>query len=116
MTFKRGRKLIFVGVDIELMDNGTVKLSMDEFVNECAEVYKSDVKSKAATPTKGDLFDEDIGILAQALDEEEAERFHHTTAKLLYLSKRVRVDIDLAILFLCMRVTAPTKGKLFLSC
>ena len=34
--------------------------------------------------------------------------YHHTTAKLLYVAKRVRLDIDLAILFLCTRVSKPS--------
>ena len=83
---------------------------MDEFLNECIEIYKSDVKMKATTPAKGDLFDEDVDMYAEVLDEKEAVYFHHTTAKLLHLSKRVRIYIDLAVSFLCARVAIPTKG------
>ena len=32
MTVKRGKKHTFVGIDIEFMDNKTVKLSMEEYV------------------------------------------------------------------------------------
>ena len=35
MTVNRGSKHTFLGVDIEFMENGTVKLSMDYFVIEC---------------------------------------------------------------------------------
>jgi hypothetical protein len=38
-----------------------------------------------------------------------AEIFHSVTAKLLYVSKRARVDIQLAIAFLCTRVTRSTE-------
>ena len=40
----------------------------------------------------------------------EADKFHHVTAKLLYASKRVRIDIDLAVSFLCTRVASPSIG------
>ena len=36
--------------------------------------------------------------------------FHRIVAKLLYVSKRARPDIDLAVSFLCTRVADPTKG------
>ena len=61
MTVTRGRNHTFVGVGIEFTTNGTVKLSMDNFVNECISIYNSDVKNKATTPAKGDLFEEDTG-------------------------------------------------------
>ena len=39
---------------------------------------------------------------------EDKEYFHTCTAKLLYLSKRVRPDILLPVSFLCTRVNSPT--------
>ena len=110
MTINRGSRHTFVGVDIKFMDNGTIKLPMNDFVNKCIDIYVTEVKKIAVTPAKGDLFDEDNGKEAERLDEGEAERYHHTTAKLLYLSKRVRIDTDLAVSFLCTRVAAPTVG------
>ena len=43
MTVTRGSKHTFVGVDIEFMNNGTVKLAMDEFVDECITIYEAEV-------------------------------------------------------------------------
>ena len=85
-------------------------LSIDDCVDEYVEIYKGEIKSKAATPVQGTLFEEDSGNLTAPVDEKRADKFHHTTAKLLYLSKRVRLDIDLAISFLCTRVASPTHG------
>jgi hypothetical protein len=45
---------------------------------------------------------------SELLVEGEASYFHTVTAKLLYLAKRVRLDILTVISFLCTRVTAPT--------
>ena len=110
MTVTRGFRHTFVGVDIEFTKEGTVKLSMDDYINECIKIYQGEIKNSAATPGKGTLFDEDEGEHIVMLDENEAEKFHHTTAKLLYASKRVRIDIDLAVSFLCTRVAEPTVG------
>ena len=43
------------------------------------------------------------------LNKMETDKFCYTTAKLLHLSKRVRVDINLAVSFLCTRVVSPTQ-------
>jgi hypothetical protein len=42
------------------------------------------------------------------LDERERKRFHTVVAKLLYLGKRTRPDILVAVSFLCTRVTVAT--------
>ena len=110
MTVTRGCKHTFIGVDIEFTKTGTVILSMDEYIDECTMIYQRENKKSAATPAKGTLFDEDKGKHVIELSDDEAERFHHTTAKLLYASKRVRINIDLAVSFLCTRVSVPTVG------
>ena len=46
--------------------------------------------------------DEDIN-----LTDDEANKYHHTTAKLLYLSKQVRINVDLTVSFLCTKVANP---------
>ena len=112
MTVCRGKKHTFVGIDIEFNGNGTVSLSMDKYIQEYIGNYDGELKLLAATPAKGTLFDEDSEAGAEPLSESEAERYHHTTAKLLYASKRARLDIDLAISFLCTKVTKPSKGDL----
>ena len=38
------------------------------------------------------------------LSEKEAVMFHHNTAKLFFLAKRARPDIQLSVAFLCTRV------------
>ena len=110
MTVTRGKRHTFVGIGIEFKDDGTVALSMDEYIAKCINIYGDEIKKSASSPAKGTLFDEDVGNEAMVLNEEKADKFHHTTAKLLYASKRVRLDIDLAISFLCTRVATPTIG------
>ena len=88
MSVTRGKKHMFVGIGIEFNDNGTVTLSMDKFIDECINIYRDEIKKLASTPASGTLFDKVDENFEKAL-EAEANKFHHTTAKLKYLSKRV---------------------------
>ena len=49
----------------------------------------------------------EVNAKANKLDEERSEIFHHIVAKLLYLCKRTRPDIQTAVAFLCTRVKGP---------
>ena len=47
------------------------------------------------------LFSFDMNIGAKKLDEEVAIMFHHNNAKILFLCKRARPDLQAAVAFLC---------------
>ena len=55
-----------------------------------------------STPALDHLFE--VNDCARNLPEDKAKIFHHYVAKLLYLSKRVRPEMQTAVGFLCMRV------------
>ena len=55
-------------------------------------------------PADDDLFYEDKSSEAS----KDAKKFHRTVAQLLYLCKRARPDIQLAVHYLCTRVKNPT--------
>jgi hypothetical protein len=61
----------------------------------------------ATLPAADHLFKIVEGI--ELLDESTSKFFHATVAKLLFLCKRGRLDIQTAIAFLCTRVQQPTK-------
>jgi hypothetical protein len=61
----------------------------------------------ATSPAGAYLFQVKEGI--EELDEAKSDFFHATVAKLLFLCKRGRPDIQTAIAFLCTRVQQPTK-------
>jgi hypothetical protein len=64
------------------------------------------VLGSVTTPALANLFeiDEQSPILSAA----NKSKFHTLVAKLLYLAKRTRVDLLLAVAFLTTRVQAPT--------
>ena len=92
----------YLGMSWDYSVPGEVKLSMEGFI---ADLIKwSEIEGTAASPAANHLFDVRD---AEKLSKDKAELFHSTTAKLLYLSKRVRPDIILAVSFLTTRVQAP---------
>ena len=90
---------------IDYMEKGKVKISMHEYINKMLAELPSDMNGISTTPAALHLFNIDEG--AEKLDEDRAQLFHHLVAKLLYLSRRSRQDIQTAVAFLCTRVQSP---------
>jgi hypothetical protein len=61
--------------------------------------------SQLYTPAATHLFQ--VNKDAEKLDIETAQLFHHSIAKLLFLCKRARPDIQTAVAFLCTPVKEP---------
>ena len=112
VTKNRGRVLNYVGLTFDFRILKTVKITMQGFIADLMAFVekRSDFCGTAVDPASGDLFD--IGVIDdknKLLENKEKEFFHSLTAKLLYLSKRVRPDILVAVAFLCKRVQVPTE-------
>ena len=56
-TVHRGKKHTFLGIDIELKNYGTVKLSMDDYITECIETFGEKMGKCPPTPASGKLFE-----------------------------------------------------------
>ena len=110
MTVDRGKSHKFVGMNFELLENGRLKIIMKEYLEECIESFEEIdgiITSKAPSPGAHNLFEVD-----EALDKlgiKRSEMFHHIVAKLLFVTKRARLDIEPTISFLCTRVTKSTE-------
>ena len=106
MTVTRGKEHTFLGMEFVINDDGTVQISMKDYLTESIEESGMKIERTVATPAKKDLFD--VNDTASPLDKEEAEVFHSVVAKLLYVSLRARMDILLPVIFLCTRVSKST--------
>ena len=106
MTVTRGNEHEFLGMDIVFNNDETVTIGMDRYVKEAIADFGEKITRKAATPATKTLFD--VSPDAELLEVEKQELFHSIVVKLLYVSKRARVDIQLAIAFLCTRVSCST--------
>jgi hypothetical protein len=96
--------LSYLGMHIQ-QEKGSIKISMQAYVEGLMKEYN--VIGKAASPATTDLFRVDAN--SPLLHKKDAKLFHTVVAKLLYLSKRVRVDTLLAVSFLTTRVKSPTE-------
>ena len=80
---------------------------MEKYVTKMIEDFREsyELSTTADTPATGNLFDVGTG---EELDTKQREMFHTFVAKGLFLCKRARPDIQMAISVLASRVRAPT--------
>ena len=107
LTITMGQKHKYLGMDITFTEEGTVEIRMDEYVKEAIDAFGEDIRRPASTPAKSTLFKEAEG--SPRLEGAQEDQFKHIVAKLLYVSKRCRLDIQLAIGYLCTQVSRCTK-------
>ena len=104
------KDISYLGMHIRI-ENGTATISMKAYLEDVLKEHG--IAGVVNTPATADLFK--INGAACALGKREAAEFHTVVAKLLYLAKRARPDILLAIAFLCTCLKCPTvqeRGKL----
>lgn len=105
LAIHRGRKLNYIGMVFDYSkEDRSVTVTMDGYIIDLLQFCDS-IEGTAETPATKDLFV--VRDDAEKLDSDGKEHFHTLTAKLLYLSKRVRPDILTAIAFLARRVQSP---------
>lgn len=102
MTVTRGRKHVFLGMDIEFHDNGTFSICMSDYLQEAIDEFGEDLEYDVPHPAVNDLFK--VGTSKQ-LDTRRSDIFHRVTAKLLYVCMRGRPDIQPTVAYLCTRVS-----------
>ena len=107
LEMSRGKKYNFLGMDIEFIENGTVGTNMKDYLLKAFETFGKDVSENVASFATNNLFvvTED----SKPLDKEHSDRFHLVVAKLLWVMKRGRPDLETLISFLCTRVSVSTK-------
>jgi hypothetical protein len=103
MTVIREKHHLFLGMDITFNDDATVTLLMKEYLKEAIANLGMDASRVAATPVKRDLFA--IDDKSDHLEKKKGKLLHSIVAKLLYISKQARNDLQLAVAFLCTLVS-----------
>jgi hypothetical protein len=105
LTINRGKVHQYLGMTIDYSQNEKVKFSMIEYIQGMLDEIPADMIGESLTPASKYLFD--VNPECERLDPDGSDLFHHYTAKLLFLCKRARPDIQTAIAFLCTRVKCP---------
>jgi hypothetical protein len=106
MTVTRGKTHNYLGMKISFEQKGAVKITMHDYINGMLESLPRDMDGTATTPASNHLFqvNKNTPVL---LDPEKSEMFHHNVAKLLFLCKRARPDLQTAVAFLTTQVKGP---------
>ena len=101
----RGTRHKYLGMTLDYGTPGSVKIDMCDYVEMVIKEFPEEITGVARTPAADHLFRVNVG--EQKLDALKAEQFHTTVAKCLFLCKRARPDIQVAVAFLCTRVKEP---------
>jgi hypothetical protein len=92
---------------IDYSEDGKSKIIMQDYILSMLNELPEDMTAgESATPAGVHLFEVN-NTNPSRLDEKTAMFFHHNVAKLLFLCKRARPDIQTAVSFLCTRVKQP---------
>ena len=106
LTVNRGDVHDYLGMTLDYSKKGKIQFQMFDYIdNMIKELPEGWLDGLAATPAANHLFE--VNDEAAKLSETESLLYHHNTAKLLYLSKRARPDIQTSVAFMCTRVTQP---------
>jgi hypothetical protein len=107
ITFTRGKIHDYLGMTLDYTEDGAVKIDMHDYVNKILDGLPAHMNGTATTPASIHLFE--VRDEAIPLGNKESDFFDATVAKLLFLYKQGRPDhLQMAIAFLCTRVSAPT--------
>jgi hypothetical protein len=109
MKPSRGKVHDYLGMILDYSTPGKVAISMKDYIQKTLDEFKcqDDLKATKAvqSPASEHLFR--INPTSNKLDDSMREEFHTTVAKLLFLTKRARPDIQPLVPFLCTRVQHP---------
>ena len=105
----RGKVHDYLGITLDYSIPGKVKLHMKDYIKNIFEEfpYMDQVHElrHVSTPAAEHLFT--VNDKAEKLNSVMSEDFHTTVAKILFLCKRTRPDLQPTIPFLCTRVKSP---------
>ena len=105
VTITRGKVHKYLRMTIDYSSPSKVIFLMIDYIEKMLDDIPEDMKGESSPPAAHHLFE--ISKDATKLSQSYAELFHNFVAQLLYLSKRVRPDIQLAVSFLCTRLRGP---------
>jgi hypothetical protein len=95
-----------LGMNIEMQEHAII-LDMNYYIEQLLSEVPSNLTSHK-TPATKECFQSAVNN-SPLLDIEAKKIFHTIVAKLLYLAKRARPDLLMAVSFLCTKVKTPTK-------
>ena len=105
LTVTRGKIHDYLGMTLDFSMPQKVQIQMYDFIDKMLADLPVNMDGTAWTPAADHLFT--VNPTPKPLPKETAIMFHHNVAKLLFLCKRARPDLQTAVAFLCTRVKTP---------
>jgi len=105
LTSTSGKILEFLRMTLDYTSKSKLKDSMYKYLDKLLTELPADMNGTAKTPAANHLFN--VNLEAKKFPKAIAQLFHHLVAKLLYISRCTRQDIQTAVAFLCTRVQSP---------
>ena len=107
LTIRRGKIHDYLGMTLDFSLVDKVQISMVDYTKNMLEELPEEMDGMAMTPAAEHLFK--VNETPTYLDEKDSMFFHHNVAKLLFLCKRARPDIQTTVAFLITRVQHPDR-------
>ena len=98
----------YLGMKIRIDNDQIIHVDMRDQICEIIQDFSETIEGRVSSPASKYLMD--INADSPPLSSRLADEFHSVTAKLLYLEKRARPDIETAISFLTTRVSCPNES------
>ena len=92
-----GNKQEYLGMKIEIDDERNLHIDMRDQVSEIIQDFSEIISGSVSTPANRFLMD--VNESEPTLNKSRSEEFHSTVAKLLYLEKRGRPDLEPTVAF-----------------
>jgi hypothetical protein len=108
VTVTRGKKHDYLAMTLDYTEDGKLRVDMRDYVKGMIEEFPAKLTGQTATPWTERLMK--IDKTSKKLDAERAGTFHTFVMKAMFLCKRGRPDISMAICFLATRVKEPTES------
>jgi len=102
LTVTRGKVHDYLGMVIDFTEEGRVKITMYQYIDEMLAGLPEDMDGEAPSPAPAFLFE--VNPKAMPLEQNDKDMFHHNVAKLLFLCKRAHPDLQTAVAFLMTHV------------
>ncbi len=93
LTMHMGWKHNYLGMNLKFNKDGTLDMSMVQYLKNIIAEFPEVIQGKAAMPAANHLFQIRDEKEARPLPEEQPLSFHHTVAQLLFMATRARWDI-----------------------
>ena len=101
MTTNIGKKHTFVGINFDFTNRGSLHLDMIGHLQDALDTFTEELGSTPTSPASDFLFD--ANPHAKPLSEKDRKMFQSVFARLLYVGKRTRPDLQVAVAFLGTR-------------